>query len=285
MTADSESFRAESRAKWERAAAGWERRRAAMQRDAQPVSVWLVEHVRPQPGHRLLEVAAGLGDTGLLAAELVQPGGSVLITDGAEAMVAAARRHADERGIRGVETRAMEAEWLDLPTASMDGVLCRWGYMLVADPAAALREARRVLRPGGRVAFSAWTDPARNDWFSSIGAALVDLGLEDARRPDQPTPGPFSFSRPGTIEALLDEAGFVDAIVEALDFTFRFASSDEHFEQQLDLSANLRAQVDALSPAERYRLRDALDAHLAGFRAPDGSLVLPARTWVVAAEA
>jgi SAM-dependent methyltransferase len=276
-------YRAESRDKWERAAAGWERHRAAQQRAAEPVSVWLVEHVRPQPGHRLVELAAGVGDTGLLAAELVQPGGTVLITDGAEAMADAARRRAEAVGARNVVTRAMEAEWIDLPTASVDGVLCRWGYMLLADPAAALQETRRILRPGGRVALAAWTDPAANPWFSAIGAALVDIGLADSRAPGGP--GPFAFSAPGTIEALLDEAGFADVVVEPLDFAFRFADSDAHFTQQVDLSANLKVQVDGLSPADRYRLRDAIDARLAPHVQADGTLVLPARTWVAAAEA
>jgi SAM-dependent methyltransferase len=281
---DAEDQRAESRDKWERAAAGWGRRRAAMQRATEPVSVWMVEHVRPQPGHRLVELAAGPGDTGLLAAELVRPGGSVLITDGAEAMVAVARARAREVGATGVEVRAMEAEWIDLPTASADGVLCRWGYMLLVDPAAALQETRRVLRPGGRVALSAWTDLDANPWFSSIGRALTDIGIEDARGV-APGPGPFAFSAPGTIEALLDEAGFADVEVEPLDFTYTFASTDEHFEHQVDLSANLRAQVDGLVPADVYRLRDALDARLAPHVQADGTLVLPARTWVAAAEA
>jgi SAM-dependent methyltransferase len=264
-------YRAESRDKWERAAAGWERHRAAQQRAAEPVSVWLVEHVRPQPGHRLVELAGGVGDTGLLAAELVQPGGTVLITDGAEAMADAARRRAEAVGAKNVVTRAMEAEWIDLPTASVDGVLCRWGYMLLADPAAAFQETRRILRPGGRVALAAWTDPAANPWFSAI------------RAPGGP--GPFAFSAPGTIEALLDEAGFVDVVVEPLDFAFRFEDSDAHFTQQVDLSANLKVQVDGLSPADRYRLRDAIDARLAAYVQADGTLVLPARTWVAAAEA
>jgi len=282
---DAEDYRADSRDKWERSAAGWERRRAAQQRAAQPVSVWLVEHVRPQPGHRILELAAGAGDTGLLAAELVQPGGSVLITDGAAGMVEVARRRAREVGARGVEVRALEAEWMDLPTASFDGVLCRWGYMLLVDPAAALQETRRVLRPGGRVALAAWTDLDANRWFSAVGAALVDIGLPDGRSAAPGRPGPFAFSAPGTIERLLDAAGFADAVVEPLDFAFTFASTDEHFAQQVDLSANLRAQVGALAPADHARLRDALDARLAPHVQPDGTLVLPARTWVAAAEA
>ncbi len=280
---DPEDFRADSRDKWERAAAGWGRRRSAFQRAAEPVSIWLVEHVAPQPGHWLVEVGAGAGDTGLLAAELVQPGGRVLITDGAEGMVQVARARAEELGARNVETRAMEMEWMDLPTAGVDGVLCRWGYMLLVDPAAALQETRRILKPGGRLALSAWHDLEANPWFSAIGAAMGDLGMADSRAPGGP--GPFAFSEPGTIERLLDEAGFADPVVEPLDFAFTFASADEHFEQQHDLSANLRTQVDGLAPADRYRLRDALDARLAPHVQADGTLVLPARTWVAAAEA
>ena len=55
-------------AQWEDMAAGWKATRAAFQANVLPVSHWLVEAIHPQPGHRVLELAAGLGDTGLLAA-------------------------------------------------------------------------------------------------------------------------------------------------------------------------------------------------------------------------
>jgi len=149
---DAETFRATSRERWESAAEGWARHREAMQRDAMPVSQWLLDAIDPQPGQTILELAAGPGDTGLLAAQRVAPDGRAIITDGADAMVEVARARAQELGVENVELRAMEAEWIDLPAASVDGVVCRWAYMLLADPEAALRETRRVLRPGGRVA-------------------------------------------------------------------------------------------------------------------------------------
>jgi SAM-dependent methyltransferase len=280
---DPEAYRAEARARWEHAAAGWERRREALQRGAQPVSVWLVEQLNPQPGHTILEVAAGVGDTGLLAAELVQPGGKVIITDGAEAMVEAARRRADELGVRNVETRQMEAEWIDLETASVDGVLGRWGYMLLADPEAAFRETRRVLRRGGRLALAAWTDPDANPWFSAIGKEMVARG--HAQPPPPGEPGPFTFAEPGTIERLLGDAGFDDIHVEALDFAFAFPSTDAHWEHQMDMSTRFRDQVSGLTPAEHTLLRDGVDERLEQYRQPDGSIVLPARTWVAVAGA
>ena len=299
---DPEEYRVLSRERWERAAVGWEARRDVHQRSAQPVSVWLVEHIEPQPGYTVLELAAGVGDTGLLAAELVRPGGNVILTDGAEAMVEAARRRAQEAGAENVEVRQMEAEWIDLPTASVDGALCRWGYMLLADPEtalretrrilrpgrsvalsawtdpdAALRETRRVLRPGGRLALAAWTDYDANPWFKIIGQALG----EDRPIPGQP--GPFGFTEPGHIERLLEDAGFDEIRVEPLDFTMHMKDADDYFEHQKAMSTRLRETLDRLTPAEHTRARDAIDELLGPFLQPDGSVALPARTWVAAA--
>jgi len=280
---DAEAYREESRRRWEEASAGWEARRDAFQSGARPVSMWMVDHVNPQPGDTVLELAAGPGDTGLLAAELVAPTGRVLLTDVAEGMVAAARRRAEALGLRNVEARVMQAEWLDLPTASVDGVLCRYGYMLLVDPSAALRETRRVLRRGGRVALAAWAAPEDNPWMTGIFGPVAELGL--AEPPDPEEPGPFTFAAPGRIEELLDEAGFEDVAVEQLDLTFAFGSTDEHFEHQRALSPRLTGLLASLSPADHTRLRDAVDERLAPYTAADGSVRLPGRTWVAAAAA
>ena len=137
---------------WEEAAPGWTRRQEEIRAFGAPVSHWMVQAIDPQPGQRLLELAAGLGETGFLAAELVAPVGGLIVTDQAAAMLEGARARAHELGLTNVEFQVMGAEWIDLPVASVDAVLCRWGYMLMDDPAAALSETRRVLRPGGRVA-------------------------------------------------------------------------------------------------------------------------------------
>src|SRR4029079_18591018 len=138
---------------------------------------------------------AGPADTGLLAAELVAPGGKAIITDNAEAMIEAAKARAEEVGATNVEIRPMEAEWIDLPTASVDAVLCRWGYMLLAYPETALRETRRVLRPGGRVALAAWAGPEANPWIALMGQTMIDRGLVHPDPPDPP--GPLAVAPPG----------------------------------------------------------------------------------------
>src|SRR3954463_2048264 len=101
---DAEAYRADARDRWEAAAAGWAHEREAFQRDAMEVSRWMLDAAELQPGHTVLELAAGVGDTGLMAAELVEPGGRAIITDNAEGMLEAARARAKEVGATNGQT-------------------------------------------------------------------------------------------------------------------------------------------------------------------------------------
>ncbi|HEX2104196.1 MAG TPA: methyltransferase domain-containing protein [Solirubrobacteraceae bacterium] len=280
---DAEAYRADSRERWEAAAPGWGKYREAMQRDAMEVSRWMLDAARLQPGHTVLELAAGAGDTGLMAAELVAPGGKAIITDGAEAMVELARARAKEVGATNVEIRPMEAEWIDLPAASVDAVLSRWGYMLLADPEAALRETRRVLRPGGRVALAAWDAAEHNPWLTRIGRVMVERGHMEQEPPG--APGPLAFGVPGRIEELLEAAAFDDVEVQALDLELHAPSLDDWWDYAVQTSGRISRIVAGLSPAEHYAVRDAVDAAYAEFVQPDGSLAIPGRTLVAAASA
>jgi SAM-dependent methyltransferase len=249
----------------------------------EPVSQWLVEAIHPQPGHRVLELAAGLGDTGLIAAQLVAPGGSVLITDGSENMVAAAREHAEEVGATNVELRTMQAEWIDLPTASVDAVICRFGYMLLLDPEAALRETRRVLKPGGRVALAVWDDLEHNPWMKVLREALVARGLAPAAAPDGP--GPFALGSEEAIAELLATAGFEDVEVSPMELVVGASSLDAWWDHVMQTSITTAELVRGLAPAEHYQLRDLVDAGYSPYVRDDGMLEAPARALVAAAAA
>src|SRR5205807_1142951 len=192
---DANAHRDASPQSWEEAAPGWVRRQELLRELGAPVSRWMVDALPLAPGQRVLELAAGLGETGMLAAELVAPIGGVIISDQAEAMLLGARERAETLGLTNVEFQVLNAEWIDLPVASVDAVLCRWGYMLMSDPQTALGETRRVLRPGGRVALAVWDAPEHNPWAALPAAELRRRQLLAVPAPG--APGQFALGEQG----------------------------------------------------------------------------------------
>ena len=278
---DAEDIRADQRAGWETAATGWGERADQIQAWGMPVSAWLLDHLELQPGQRVLELAAGPGDTGFLAAEIVAPGGGTVIsTDGAEAMVELARRRAGAQGVRGIEFRQLELEWIDLPTADVDRIVCRWGLMLAVDPAACLTECRRVLRPGGRLALAVWASAAENPWLT-----LPRRALGDGAPPADDGPGPLSLSDPDEVRELIEGAGFTDLEFDAVDLV-RTAPSIEAYIAETATISNAFGEVwDTLGADERDAVV-ARAAELAGDGiAADGTVALRGRTLVAAAGA
>jgi SAM-dependent methyltransferase len=280
---DAEDRRRTSAEHWEEAAPGWIRRQQTIRELGAPVSHWLVHAIDPQPAQRVLELAAGIGETGLLAAELVAPAGGVILSDQADAMLDGARARAAELGLTNVEFQNWNAEWIDLPVASVDAVLCRWGYMLMADPLAALLETRRVLRPGGRLALAVWDAASANPWATEPRAVLIERGL--VAPPDGALPGPFALGDPERLRALLQQAGFTEVLLDALDLAHRHASFEAFWETMLDVSRELH-DVVLEQPAEEIEgLRGAIQERLRPYTALDGSLDIPGRSLVATASA
>jgi SAM-dependent methyltransferase len=243
----------------------------------------MVDALALQPGERVLELAAGLGEAGMLAAELVAPMGGVIVSDQAEAMLAGARERAAEMSLSNVEFQVLNAEWIDLPLASVDAVLCRWGYMLMADPAAALAETRRVLRPGGRVALAVWEAIQLNPWALLPAQELIERGVVPP--PPEGQPGPFALGSRARVSELLAEAGFVEIDVHGMDLWRRHTSFEELWEVTLDLSRSFHDAVLARPAAEVAEIKASLAERFAPYTAANGSLEVPGRTLLASASA
>jgi SAM-dependent methyltransferase len=286
MSFDPNAHRQASLETWEDAAPAWVQRHELMSGWAARVSHWMLDALALQPGQRVLELAGGIGETGMLAAELVAPMGSVTISDQAEAMLAGARARAQELGVQNVEFKVFNAEWIDLPLASVDAVLCRWGYMLMADPAAALGETRRVLAPGGRVALAVWDSIASNPWALLPGQELAERGLAPAPgASSEYQPGPFALGDADVVCELLAQAGFTEIDVQALDLPRRHPDFEELWETTLDLSRGFHDAVLSRPAEEIDEIKTSLAQRFAPYTAADGTLEVPARTLVASASA
>jgi ubiquinone/menaquinone biosynthesis C-methylase UbiE len=300
---DPNEQRAATRDAWERAAAGWGRRADRIRDWGMPVSAAMVEAVALQPGQRVLELAAGPGDTGFMAAELVRqpdesraaqsgeagrragglPDGTLISSDGAEAMVDVARARAAELGIENVEFKQLELEWIDLETASVDAVLVRWGIMLIVDPEAAAREIRRILRPGGRAAFAVWDIPEHNPWAVIPGRAMVQLG--HAEPPDPDAPGMFRLAADGRLTELLQSAGFADVVVSPVAVERHYDELAQYIQETVDMSPLFSATYQELDADQQAQVVAAITAAAQPYVADDGSVMLPGSSLVASAAA
>ena len=174
----------------------------------------------------------------------------------------------------------MDMQAIDLPDASVDGVVSRYGYMLVPDPALALRETRRVLKPGGRLAFATWAPANRNPWATAYGPVLIERGLLEPPKPD--VPGQFFLGEPARIEELVRGAGFDELAVSEVPVVFRAASWTEYRRIVSSLAASMREVLEALDDAARAEVDEAAKARIEPYRSGEG-YELPGVTLVTTA--
>jgi SAM-dependent methyltransferase len=183
-------------------------------------------------------------------------------------MVAAARRRAAEFGVTNAEFRELDAHRMALESECIDGVVCRWGYMLMADPAAALRETFRIMRLNGRLAFSVFGSPERNVWASLVGRILV--ARQHVPSPVPGSPGIFALSDPDRVHALLTGAGFVPPVITEMPLTWRFPSRDGYWRFLIEMAGAISPILRGLSPAAQAPVQADLAEAAQPFRDGDG---------------
>jgi ubiquinone/menaquinone biosynthesis C-methylase UbiE len=265
-----------SKAVWDEMAAGWERYRDFMWETSGHVAEWLVDHVDAHEGDTILDLAGGPGDNGFLAVRHVGPSGKVIETDFAPQMVDVARRRASDLGLGNVETRTLDAEQMDLPDDSVDGIICRWGYMLMQQPDVAMAESRRVLKDGGRLALSVWSTPESNPWVTVTGMTMVQLGHQPGGDPFG-AGGMFSLSDHDKLRSMLMGAGFTSVEIEDMPVLWRYDSFDQAWEFMTSVAGAIAAAVKEFPADEIERLRTTLETNVQPYLT-DSGLVLPGVT-------
>jgi ubiquinone/menaquinone biosynthesis C-methylase UbiE len=184
------------------AAEKWRRQSARMGSAATEA---LVRLAAPRPGMRVLDVASGTGEPAISLASASFPDGQVTGVDLNRSLLELASGRARKRGLPGISFAQADAHELPFASDSFDLVTSRLGVMFFSDVGQALREMRRVLKPGGRAALLAW-GPIQQPYFESTIAIVHKFGGGTLLPPG--SPNMFRFASEGSLSRELEDAGF-----------------------------------------------------------------------------
>jgi SAM-dependent methyltransferase len=250
---------------WDGVAPGWEKNRDRVNELESYVTDQMFDAIGAREGDTILELTAGSGGAGLqLAAR--RPDVNMLVTDFAPAMVGAIKSAVSRLGLKNVETRLIDAQAIELPDASVDGVISRHGLMLVPDYRKAFREIRRVLKPGRVLSYIVWSPLVENPWMMLVGATLMQQG----HFTPPPGGGFFPLTTPEENSEVLKGAGYDAVTTRVVKTPMIYPSFEDYWRITTEIAGPMVEIVARLSDAERTAARDAIEQYTEPFRAGKG---------------
>ena len=256
--------------KWGRkeSADWWSAGQAARQQLYGAATEMMLDLAGVQAGSRVLDVAAGTGESTLMAAARVGSTGYVVATDVSPSMLNVAAEAARKAGMTNVETRVMNAENLELDTDSFDAVICRMALMLFSAPDKALNRMRRVVKPGGKVAVMVHAALERNPYHAIRQETVRRLGNIPWPAPGEPWM--FALGAPGVLEGLYREAGFQNVSVHAAPIPRGFPSAAAAVGNMRKGAGDLKELMMELKEADREIAWAEIEEKFRRFEGPNG---------------
>ena len=272
---------------WRESAPYWAKHADTVRSMFAPITQALIEAGGIREGQAVLDVAGGAGEPSITIALVVGDSGSVVFTDAVAEMVLTARleaskqasNQASKQGRTNIAFNQCFAEALPFLSKSFDAVVCRLGIMLFPDPAAAIREALRVVRPRGSVSYAVWSTRDSNPFFHVV-MDVVSRYIESP--PEDPdAPGAFRFAKRGELAKLLTDAGAIDVNERLRDFDLIAPLTPREFwSLRVELSDTLRAKVAQLTHEQLLRVEQEIEEAGRQFFV-SGQMTFPAQVLIV----
>jgi SAM-dependent methyltransferase len=265
---DPVKYKETTREQWQSAAQAWNDWGPLLRAWLGPATEIMLDMAAIEPGHRVLDVAAGAGDQTLQTAMRVGPAGRVLATDISPNILAFAEANARNAGLGNVETKVLDGEELDVPESAFDAVISRVGLIYFPDQQKALAGMKRALKPGGRVAAIVYST-AENNKFFSIPVSII------RRRANLPPPlpgqpGPFSLGGPGVLEETFRKAGYRDVHSRTIPAPVRTKTAAECVRFEKESFGALHQMLAGLDEAGREAAWREIEQELGAFEGKAG---------------
>ncbi len=270
-------IQAQQKGTWNSAAPGWKKWDAFLLEGFDAVSEAMLDSAHLKEGDEILDLAGGTGEPGIPAARRIGRG-QVTSTDLAEDMLAVAADKARTSGVTNFAVKVASALELPFPDARFDAVVCRWGIMFFPEPAACLKEALRVMKPGGHAAFATWNVMEKNPHLGlPLAAAVARLGMPP---PSPDNPGPFRYTDPATLTAMMVAAGFGEIQIKEVQGATNFESTEHYWSYAMELVGPFRAAVQKVDPATLESVKAEVLRKAAAMER-DGTIHMTYSSWVV----
>jgi len=265
---DPQHYKTTTREQWQTAAEAWHRWHPTLKRWLGPATDLMLDMAQVKEGYKVLDIAAGAGEQSITAAEKVGPSGYVLATDLAPKILDFAIELANEKGINNIETQEMDGEDLTVPDNSFDTVISRVGLIFFPDQQKALKEMKRVLKPGGFVAAIVYSTVDKNQFFSTPVSVIRKRAQLPPPLAGQP--GPFSLGAEGVLDDAFKQAGFINVQSKTVSAPVKMNKAEDCVQFEYESFAALHQMLGGLSESEKAAAWEEIRVELSKFEDEKG---------------
>ncbi|REJ85240.1 MAG: methyltransferase domain-containing protein [Bacteroidetes bacterium] len=280
MEATLEKIRDQQKQTWNTFAPGWKKWDDFTMEFLKPMGDAIIRDLHLHEDNTVLDVATGTGEPGLTIASIVKKG-SVIGTDISENMLKIADENAKMKGLQNFKTRMCDITELPFEDNSFDAVSCRMGFMFFPDTDLAVKEMKRVMRKGGRIATSVWGPPEKNPWVTVTMKPIFEI--MELPHPPSDAPGIFRCASKNYISDLLSINGFSDVNVTDLDSHVEYESKEHYWQLMNELAAPVVSAMSAADDATRSKIKKAVFEGLDKL-CPDGKMKIECNALIISAQ-